>query len=658
MPSRKIFIFFINFCFVALSIGGSLNPPWAPVHSYEALRSEPPAETAGLEELKARLGGRSPTGLEERFRLSHLIAGWESFEVLNQRRLADQLRRTVDRPTLERLVDYVQNPVTPPDTLYQIMGQILVIDQAGAKDLVESLGPEAYQPPITVDVGRSIRLLGIESLEVRPLMEETVFVIAAGGGGDRFKRSLPKGFKKQLGRHGRLEKPAVMIGPSGTSPVVRTLEEIFKLAKETGARNVYVIVVTGLDSRAAVRKNLKDNGWLGREQKRIRPWMEVVEIRQPSYPSFDPNTGKILTAKDPRTGRIEILYNPNGTYGPFATAYRKAQQEGFGEGKSWLILYGDDPILNTAELIRRILIRTRYLDVVSVAVSKQNRSTPPGGTMVDLVLPEPYNRRIHLIVEEKERNPDPEKGIPGLPAFNDKEDEETAKGADPFPFSTGPLKLSEKAAAAATSVPPLRHADRSGVRKLELFLTHIPTVIGNQEGMKYAVLQVDAEQYGSAKDFAGVVRAVEKLNRQSHQQLPLFPGAGSVTFGKQIYLEIRPGFSGFRVGSHLHLDMPAGVVLGPDGITVVPIKSFEKVTLEEPDPNNPTQTVTRIVQHPIFDLEKAVLMFTAGADGLIGFSGYIFNGQVGLEEEFVGRRVNAVFQPDWEPAVLVIEEST
>jgi hypothetical protein len=65
---------------------------------------------------------------------------------------------------------------------------------------------------------------------------------------------------------------------------------------------------------------------------------------------------------------------------------------------------------------------------------------------------------------------------------------------------------------------------------------------------------------------------------------------------------------------------------------VVPIiGDFEKVTLQEPDPSDPTKTMERVIRHPIFaDPGEGKLIFPVGAGGLVEVPG--FGDTAGLEE--------------------------
>ncbi len=577
----------------------------------QTLRVQQPEGQAGLDDLRLRLQGladaASVAGLEE-LTASKLIEGWSSFSQSDKRRLRDQLSRLADKTVLARLADYAGKPVNPPATLYQLVSIVLNQPVQSVQQMIEALDVSAYRPPSTTPIGES-QSYAWSHAQMRQLLENTVIVVAAGGGGARFKKSLWAELREQLNRLTRLEKPTVMIGPSGTSPIVQTLEEVSELARLVDARGVEVIVVDAPDSAEAVANDIRKNSRFV-DSKRVR----INVTAQGTFPSFHPQTGKILTSIDPGTNKPVILRNPNGTFGTFQAAYQFAQKRKIQQGKSWLVLYGDDPVLNSGEFIARVLSASADLDVAPVATAKVSRTSPVGGTLVDVVLPS--GQVMHLIIEKAEREPDAAKGIAGLPVFNQVEDQAVAaSGTDPFGFNTGVLKLSEKAAARAAGLTlPLRHVDRDRDdllgqqrRNIEMFATHIPTFVGSQPDIRFGVLQVDQLQYGAAKDYQAVVRATRTRDQKSRQRLHVLTQQAGVTVEVEpsVYLDVRPGFRGFTGGGTLKLVGPIGAVFSPQGLTLVPI------TQTDPD-----------TQQPLFaDPDKGKLMLKASPDGRLFVNG-------------------------------------
>ncbi|MBI1953261.1 MAG: hypothetical protein HYS41_03970 [Candidatus Omnitrophica bacterium] len=598
LDRKRVFRFSAWMVILALTLTQILPASvWADTSDFDkwpTLRTPAPTEAAGLEELKDSLSGTPPVGLEG-------LQRWGQLSEADQREVSAQLQRMgVDRPTLEKLASHAKRPVVPPDTLYELLAIALNKPIDAVRGEVSSLGSEAWRPLPTNAIGENVDI-SWEKKEVRRLLENTVVVLGAGGGGDRFKKSLPPAAREQLERLGRLEKPTVAVGPSGTSPVVNAFEELSALARQTGANGVQVVLVVGPDSEAAVSNDFEKN------RERIdQSRLKITMVQQSSFPSFDEKTGEVVAAVDPKTKRARVVKNPNGTYGIFESAYRLAQEKGFSKGKSWLVLYGDDPILITGDFIARVLTQGKEFDVAPVATPKVSQSNPLGGTLVDLSLP--GGGRIPLIVEEVERREDRAKGVKGLPLFNDIEEQAVRKEGDPFSFNTGDLLLSEKGAAAAAELPlVIRHADRSGVRKLERFLTHILTLVGSQPGMRAGVLQVEYKQYQAVKHFGALVEALKAQNARGRAVLKRLSTL-QMDIDPSVFVEVRPGFQGLKGTGRLKLSGSMGAVFSPEGLTLVPIVQWDEATLSD----------GTSVRHPIFaDPGEGNLVLQANLNGII-----------------------------------------
>ena len=557
--------------------------------------------------------GPAKAGTEE-LRAEAFIQDLETFTSQERTFLEQEfagLRARLGDDMLQRLSRNAKEPIRPPTSLYELAGKALGISSKQAELLIAPLPSTAWVPAQSVCVGEGAELPEVPEEELRNLVENTVFMVVAGGAGARFRAGLPAPLREQAQNMGRLEKPAVPIGASGCSPNLDVNEQIAALVRRVGARNVTVINGFGPDSGPAVEHDYRVNGaWV----RRILG--EVLPAEQETFPAFDPVTGLILTTRDPQ-GNLRILTTPNGTLGNYQAMYKVAREKGLTQGKRVFVLYGDEAGLADGEkggALERILKYSLLFDVATVSTPKLALKVPPGGTRADLRLQD--GRTLPLIIEMAERSSAFELAEAGL-----------LQGQPPvrLGFNTGFVVFSERAAAAVASLEaPLRHAERprddqSGMtrRSLELYLTHGLTLAGILPGMKTGDLRVDPHQYLAVKDTAKVAEAYRERDGKSRRLLLRRSGGDRVTAGLSVQLDVRPGFSGFVGEGRLVLDGSTGITLSSEGLRRTPIREFVPVNVKRPDPADPAREIQETISVPVFEHDQAELLLPANSDGTI-----------------------------------------
>jgi hypothetical protein len=191
------------------------HPPTAPSPGLPAPASLP-AQAAGHQVLAS--------GFEElrQFAAQH-VKDWNRFTPTEQEGLLEDLRQIQvqsDEP-LETLAEYAQNP----DSFHAVEPYKLDLSQ-----VTSFASPVSPNAPSLV-AGIPDWFFKVDPQEKASLQEElkrTVFILASGGGGKRFKKgvsTLPNpSYLQDITEAGRFEKPTALVHVSGKSPEVRFLE--------------------------------------------------------------------------------------------------------------------------------------------------------------------------------------------------------------------------------------------------------------------------------------------------------------------------------------------------------------------------------------------------------------------------------------------------
>ncbi|MCX5715577.1 MAG: hypothetical protein NTV07_01705 [Candidatus Omnitrophica bacterium] len=429
----------------------------------------------------------------------------------------NKLPPVVKSSVLEQLNSLDENITL--QTLFSYRAKI--VSAAPKAPQVPSLQNTFDEPPIIdiSDVSKDraeIERISRDKDVIKKLLENTVVVIAAGGPGNRLIGSLPDEIREEVEKRGLLSKPTFPNRPvSGNSALIATLETLTKIEEETGI--VLPVVIVRSD---------ESKGPIDRE---IAMHSDTIRLKNPLfldgniYPAFNED-GTIMV----ENGRLHLC--PGGTFECVKILGKKvsiqSQTTSIKEWakknnkKNFLVLYGDDPVLNDEEFIYRALA-TREMptgrtkegkahDIIVMTISKKNPKALAGGVIAMTngkpVLVEMADRKKTGLDEAEER------------LFSEK--------GRCFPFNTGVMLLTDEALEKALDVQlPPHIADRTfpknkkKYKKAEEFLTDIVEIVGGMPGMSVAVANIDEQRYGATKDWMMVLETMYRINEESKRRL-------------------------------------------------------------------------------------------------------------------------------------------
>jgi len=442
-----------------------------------------------------------------------------------------------------RLVDELNelsNVITPP-TLQKYQAEITQRSSLTAP-------PVSDEMPLPFD-------LNIASLATPEELLKTVVIINAGGPGNRLFGSVPGAIELKFKQMNLLAKPTVTTGPvTQATALTRTLDSLSVINTRTGV-NIPAIVVVSDESDSQVRHDIDSRSETLSQQ-------DITISGGTMYPAFKPNN--YLHVERDKYGRPHLRLVPGGTYEGIKILGKQEERTGQTwledfktQGKSiYVVLYGDDPVLNSPDFISKIIhiVSQEDIDIMCISVPKRTPDDPVGGTFAT----SREDGKI-VIIEKADRK------ITGLADIEEAYFRQTGK---PFPFNTGVMILSKRAVELAQQIGlPPHIADRNfpdtglPYSKAEEFLTDLVEKVGHLEGMKIALAQLNANDYGATKTWTMVLEAMHEMQlraRQICQNLDITVEEGAI-------VEIGPNFNPnaqHKIGSNIVIEAGAEVYLG------------------------------------------------------------------------------------------------
>jgi len=424
-------------------------------------------------------------------------------------------RFSITNPAVEALFD-------PSDTLTPAQKQALVDELNGLSSLVTPGVLQSYQsetrqksasvaPTVSDTVPKPFDLR-TAALATPEELSKAVIIINAGGPGNRLELSLPVAITEKLDDMGLRSKPTFPTGPvTQKTALVNALESINQIRMRTGV-NIPTIVVVSDESIRQVNHAINES------RNTTLQGQNIEVLSGTMYPAFKKN-GFLYIARG-KDGIPHIRTAPGGTYEGLKILF---QQKGSasqnwhqyfqGQGKSiYVVLYGDDPILNDYDFISRVIhtMSANNTDILGVSIPKRTPTDPVGGTFANSKEDEKV-----VIIEKDDRK------TTGLEQIEKAYNDATGKT---FPFNTGTLVFSDTAVTLAQQTPlPPHVADRNfpdtkdPYSKAEEFLTDLVDKVGHKSGISMALADIDPSDYGATKNWTMVLEALHEMQLRARE---------------------------------------------------------------------------------------------------------------------------------------------